>query len=452
MKQISVLTCLLFACISLSAQWAIEKTNAGPDYNTLWVKAVDENTVWASLDQAANGFYFTPVNKVVRTIDGGKTWTTHVFTTDNKEFVTSIFARSAQELWLITYNGSMSTGKIFVTKNGGQSFEQKGLNAFTDPGSFPDVIHFYDALHGIVLGDPTNGEYAIYTTDDGGETWTKVPGDQIPDPRPNEFGIQSVYAIAGNATIFPTNGNRLLRTPDRGKTWESIDLPPAKSDFIGGIAFADAQNGLLAYNVNSGPVFQPGSQPKPLRTTDGGLTWEPIQDSNGDLFDEYSLLVHIPGTTGTFLAGNFDGYAYTKDFGVTWVYHENEKFRVPGLDCIDANTCFGSIWSDTKNNGSKIGRWVGYQLANPNPPGSNIRMKATPNPAIGPVSVAFSAPLPADGLIFMLDNSNTNLIVEQNLTAGQTTATFNVGGLMPGMYWLKAVVGSQVIMEKFFKQ
>lgn len=35
----------------LSAQWALPKTNAGDNYNTLWVDMVDANTVWASLDQ-----------------------------------------------------------------------------------------------------------------------------------------------------------------------------------------------------------------------------------------------------------------------------------------------------------------------------------------------------------------------------------------------------------------
>jgi len=78
-------------------------------------------------------------------------------------------------------------------------------------------------------------------------------------------------------------------------------------------------------------------------------------------------------------------------------------------------------------------------------------MKATPNPATGPVTVTFSQPLPAAGLLYMLDNSNTYLVAQQTLSVGQSTATFNIGGLTPGMYWLKAVVGNKVIMEKFFK-
>jgi photosystem II stability/assembly factor-like uncharacterized protein len=454
-QQLTFFLALLFSA-SLSAQWAYLNTNAGANYNTLWVKAVDANTVWASLEQNVNGYYYNPVNKVVRTIDGGKNWNVGTLGTDPNFFITSIFARNAQECWAIGTNNATGIGEIFVTKNGGQTFEQKGLNTFLAPGSFPDIIHFYDAEHGVILGDPVDGEYGIYTTDDGGDTWTRVSGDQIPDPTSSsEFGFQSVYAVAGNAIMVGTNSNRVMRSTDRGHTWQAIGLPhqvPPMTGGVAGIAFADAQNGLLVYNVNSGPVFQPGSQPKPLRTKDGGLTWDVIENSNGDLFDEYGILIHVPGTQSTFLAGDYDGYAYTKDFGVTWTYVENEKFRIPSVDCVDPENCFGSIWSDSKNTGSKIARWVGYQLAEKNPPGSIIKMTATPNPATGPVTATFSTPLPANGLIYMLDNSNTNLLVEQPLAVGQTTATFQVGGLMPGLYWLKAVVGSQVIVQKFFKQ
>ena len=66
------------------------------------------------------------------------------------------------------------------------------------------------------------------------------------------------------------------------------------------------------------------------------------------------------------------------------------------------------------------------------------------------MTVTFSAPLPAGGLLYLLDNSNTYLLAQQNLTAGQTAATFNVGGFTPGLYWLKAVVGNKVLTEKFF--
>lgn len=452
MKHLFILVFALLFSASLSAQWALQKTNAGDNYNTLWVDMVDANTVWASLDQNINGSYFNAVNKVVRTVDGGRTWTTHTVGNDSKDFITSIFARSAQELWLLAWNQSTYIGKIFVTKDGGQTFVQKGLNTFADPGNYPDVIHFSDAQHGIVMGDPYNGEYQIYHTSDGGETWVQVPAGDLPDPLPGEYGLQESYGARGDIAVFGTSGNRVLRTPDRGQTWEAIDLPvQPNAAVVMGVAFSDDNNGLLVYNVNSGPVFVPGSQPKPLRTKDGGLTWEIIEDSNGDQFDEFSVVVHVPGTEATFLAGNYDGYAYTKDYGVTWTYRENEKFRMPGVDCIDASTCFSSIWSDVKNTGSRIGRWVGYQLANPNPPGAALRMKATPNPATGPVTVTFSQPLPAGGLLYMLDNSNTYLVSQQSLTPGQTTATFNVGSLTPGMYWLKAVVGNKVLMEKFFK-
>lgn len=434
----------------LSAQWALQKTNGGDNFNTLWVDMVDANTVWASLEQNVGGYYFNPINKVVRTLDGGKNWTTFDVGTDPLDYITCIHARSAQELWLTTFNYGTFSGKIFHTTDGGQTFQHVAPAAFSN-GGFPDALYFFDAQHGIVLGDPVGGEYEAYTTADGGATWQAVPAAALPDPAPGEFGLQMTYGVAGDVILFGTNGGRVLRTADRGQTWESIYLPaqPGNTNNVGGISFSDAQNGLLVINYN--PDAQSGGQPKPYRTTDGGLTWAVIDNSNGDQFDEYSLLVHVPGTAGTFLAGNWDGYAYTKDYGVTWKYFESGKFRAPCVDCLDAFTCYGSIWHDSKNTGSRVGRWVGYQLANTNPPGPAISMKATPNPATGPVTVTFSSALPADGLLYILDNSNSFLLIQQKLTSGQTSATFNVGSLSPGMYWLKVIVGNKVMMEKFFK-
>ncbi len=451
MKKFTILLALfIFSTANTFAQWAQMKTNAG-EYNTLWVDAVDKNTVWASLDQFANGYYFQPANKVVRTTDGGKNWTNHNISNDPLDFITSIFARSANELWLTAVNYGSGEGKLLVTYNGGQTFWNKTPASLALPGNYPDVIHFYDATHGILLGDPFNGEYQVFTTADAGENWTQIPGSALPDPTPGEFGLQEVYGVAGNATMFGTNGARVLRTPDWGQTWTVIDLPSQAGNTanVGGIAFSDAQNGLLTHSFN--PDAQPGTQPKPIRTTDGGLTWSVIEDSNGDTFDEFGVLVHVPGTTGTFLSGNFDGTAYTKDFGVTWVYRENKNFRIPGVDCLDANNCFGSIWHDSKNTGSKVARFVGNQLVEKHP-ASSLKMKATPNPTTGPVTVTFSAALPADGLIYILDYYNTVMIVQHSLSAGQQTASFNIGNLTPGVYWLKAVVGGKVFTEMFFKK
>ena len=451
MKKVYAFLFAFALCASLTAQWATQNTFAGHDYNVLWVDAVDENNVWGSLEQNVGGYYFNPVNKVVRSADGGKTWQTYEVGNDPLDFITCIYARSAQELWVLTFNYGTFSGKMFHTTDGGATFVHESPEAFGSPGSYPDAIYFYDAQNGVAFGDPVNGEYEVYTTSDGGNTWVQTPGENIPDPQPGEFGFQMAYADNGANTFFGTNGGRMLRTADHGYTLESVELPyqDANTANVGGIAFSDAMNGMLVYNFN--PDAQAGTQPKPLRTTDGGLTWSVIDNSNGDSFDEYGLLRYVPGTTGTFLAGIFDGYAYTKDYGVTWKYFENNKIRLPGVDCLNPFVCYGGIWSDNKNTGSKVARWMGYQLANPNAPGTSITMKASPNPATGPVTVTFSQPLAYDGQLFILDNTSNNILIQADLSAGQSSASINVGSLSPGIYWLRAVVGSQVLLLKFFR-
>ena len=74
MKKVYAFLFAFALCASLTAQWATQNTFAGHDYNVLWVDAVDENNVWGSLEQNVGGYYFNPVNKVVRSADGGKTW------------------------------------------------------------------------------------------------------------------------------------------------------------------------------------------------------------------------------------------------------------------------------------------------------------------------------------------------------------------------------------------
>ena len=41
-----------------------------------------------------------------------------------------------------------------------------------DPKGFLDALAFWDAGHGLALGDPVGGRFVIFSTDDAGKTWT----------------------------------------------------------------------------------------------------------------------------------------------------------------------------------------------------------------------------------------------------------------------------------------
>ena len=65
------------------------------------------------------------------------------------------------------------------------------------------------------MGDPSGGYFEIYTTNDGGNNWSRVSQANIPDPIAEEYGILSLYTVVGNTIWFTTT---------KGRIYKSIDL------------------------------------------------------------------------------------------------------------------------------------------------------------------------------------------------------------------------------------
>ncbi len=55
------------------------------------------------------------------------------------------------------------------------------------------------------MGDPIGGYFEIYTTVDGGVTWTRVPQADIPIPYRGEWGVVGYYDVIGDTIWFGTN-------------------------------------------------------------------------------------------------------------------------------------------------------------------------------------------------------------------------------------------------------
>jgi photosystem II stability/assembly factor-like uncharacterized protein len=45
-------------------------------------------------------------------------------------------------------------------------------------------MSFWDASHGIVIGDSVAGKFYILTTSNGGRDWSRVPADSLPPAKP----------------------------------------------------------------------------------------------------------------------------------------------------------------------------------------------------------------------------------------------------------------------------
>ena len=126
------------------------------------------------------------------------------------------------------------------------------------PWKLPDDMKFFNSQDGVIFGDPLNGYFEIYTTSNGGNSWSRVPSENIPAPLPNEFGIpylaetymNTIWVIIAvfDENFFPVSG-RLLQSDDKGISWyvRNASLPFVGGD--GSIKFRNNSVGLYKNNA-----------------------------------------------------------------------------------------------------------------------------------------------------------------------------------------------------------
>jgi photosystem II stability/assembly factor-like uncharacterized protein len=255
------------------------------------VSAVSRQVAWAS---GTHGTY-------LRTVDGGRTWTpAQVPDADNLDF-RGVVAFSADEAFLMSA-GPGDQSRIYQTADGGGHWQLQFTN--TNPKGFFDSIAFWDAKHGVVVGDPIPDDsgklkFEVLLTDDG-QTWHVVDPAKMPPANEGEGafaasntcigiirnegkgasapreGTEDSGASAPDSNIWFASGGKtalVFHSPDRGQTWEVFDTPilhGKDSAGIVSIAFRDALHGVIA----GGDYKLPNNDgPNLAFTGDGGKTW-----------------------------------------------------------------------------------------------------------------------------------------------------------------------------------
>src|SRR5712691_10743198 len=145
-------------------QWTIQ--SSGVTARLRGISAVSDRVAWAS----GSG------STVLRTDDGGATWQRLTVTTDAVDFrdVDAVDARTAYVLSI----GNGPASRIYKTNDAGATWTLQFKNE--DPKAVYDAMSFWDAAHGIVIGDSIDGKFCILTTENGGKSWVRVPANVLP--------------------------------------------------------------------------------------------------------------------------------------------------------------------------------------------------------------------------------------------------------------------------------
>lgn len=305
---------LLFILTTLmlqSPQWTVQ--TSGVSGRLRGVSAVDHRFAWAS----GSG------STVLRTSDGGATWQKLTVTSDQLDF-RDIDALNAQTAYVLSI-GNGPASRIYKTTDAGATWTLQFRNE--DPKAFYDAMSFWDAQHGIVIGDAIDGQFCIMTTENGGHVWKRVPASALPPALENEGAFAASgtnIAVFGQSHAWIGTGAgakaRVLRTSDRGRTWKISETPllAGSSAGIFSVAFRDRNHGVIVggdYKKESEAVDNLAL------TSDGGATWTLRKGLSGFR----SVVAYVPGTRSLVAIGP-SGTDYSDDDGLTWKRGEGPGF------------------------------------------------------------------------------------------------------------------------------
>jgi len=387
MKRILLsITALLVSSTAFSQFWSTQNTGfATASRGISGMEVYDANTVWAF---AIDGNDTTNnIQEFTKTTNGGTTWTAGTINIGNPALrITNISGVSATTAWVGAFDETDGLGGVWKTIDGGATWTNQ-LSLTTAGQSWTNYVHFFDANNGVAGGDPESGEFEIYTTSNGGTTWTRVPAANIPNPLAGEYGYNSGYYAVGNNMYFYTGKGRIFKSTDKGLNWTALATNTIISDFgsatiNGNMAWSDANTGMIFRKT-----FSSTGTPTGLtlyRTTDGGATWPAVTFTGITAGNKINDVTYVPGTTILVATSSAGGSWKSINNGTTWTALDT---GVQHLDvkCFNASTCYSGGFNTSATVG---GMFKSAQvLATSEVANATKHVSVYPNPTNGEINI-----------------------------------------------------------------
>ncbi len=314
MRPVFILALIIFsACDSDSntgrhIELKLTAQQSGTQALLVGVSAASKDVVWVS---GTNG-------TILRTVDGGATWQKRTIQdTDSLQF-RDVYAVNADTAYVLSI-GKGSDSRIYKTIDGGNSWALQFKSNITD--AFFDCMAFWNPKTGIAFSDAVDGEFIIIKTTNGGVSWNRLPPARLPTAQQGEASFASsgtCVATQGDSLAWIGTGGaarpRVLRTKDRGQTWEAFPVPldAGTGAGVASLIFRDARHGLAL----GGDIPAPATSDSSVAiTADGGVTWKLAETPplNSPVYGS----AYVPGTRSVVAVGP-GGVAFSPNEGLSW--------------------------------------------------------------------------------------------------------------------------------------
>jgi photosystem II stability/assembly factor-like uncharacterized protein len=247
----------------------------------------------------------TPERLVLRTVDGGASWTVVArvtFDIDRIEFVDRLHGWAASdagallttadggESWSVVARGGAISSMSFVSRDigwvvglgyelavtgdGGRTWKPVTTPCRGDPGEhIRRRVSFTSASFGVLECSEDGGAgfegKEVYSTADGGSTWKEIPGSI----GSGEY-VSDVFALDQTHWWYTTSYAvaDFYSSENGGASWKFVPLPGGRGYFnwLSEPQFIDTTHGWVVAARNGTP---PGTI---FATSDGGNTWTPL--------------------------------------------------------------------------------------------------------------------------------------------------------------------------------
>jgi len=216
---------------------------------------------------------------------------------------------------------------VYKTKNGGETWTEQLNETILNGNYYFRNIEFLDESIGF-LGT-LNGKF--FKTDDGGSNWVEVTNIS-PNP-PAICGLDTV----GTSTIYGCGAYftpaHIIKSSDSGNTWQFIDMS-AYANALVEIYFLTENIGFVSGRNDNGATI--------LKTTDGGLNWTELYNSN--IAGEYFWKLQILESNTDIIFGSISSVTpnpgklvKSTDGGLNWDSYDAPETDIQAVGFINEN-------------------------------------------------------------------------------------------------------------------
>lgn len=297
---------------------------ASPSIGAIAVAPSDPNVVYVGTGEACIRGNIVMGNGVYKSTDAGKTWK-FIGLRDTYSIGRMIVdPKDPNVVYVAALGhpfGPNSTRGIFRSRNGGKTWQRVlyvddktgGIDIQFDLSN-PNILFagMWQAVRKpwtMESGGPGSG---LYRSADGGDTWTKLTGNGLPEGTIGRIGVATTPNPNRVYALIEAEKGGLFRSDDGGEKWQLVneDRRYRQRAWYYTHVFADPKNPDVVYILNTGTY----------RSIDGGKTFTPIRTPHGD---NHGFWID-PQNPKRLINGNDGGATISTDWGASWTSQMNQ--------------------------------------------------------------------------------------------------------------------------------